>query len=303
MATIVRGIVGTPVTPFTSDNRLDEATAERLTDFLIRNGAHGIAVPMHIGESLNMSSEERKRLAEITVKVAAGRVPVFINVSLSGTDEVIALARHAQSVGAAGVVVLTPYHWQPTQDALFEHYVAIGSAIEIGIIAYNFPLRLGVTITPGLVRRLIARLENFVGLKDASVDMEYFTEICHAAADAGRPFSVFTGVEYTLPSLVLGGAGSFSACGGVAPHLARDLYAATARGDYDEARRLQYTMSGLWTLIKADYPATIKAAMEIMGRPVGVTRRPIPQLSADAKKKLEERLGALGILESQPHGW
>jgi 4-hydroxy-tetrahydrodipicolinate synthase len=303
MTTFIRGIVGTPVTPFTTDGRVDDATLQRLVDFLIRHGVDALALPMHIGESLNMSSDERRQVARLAVEAAGNRVPVFVNASLAGTDEVVTLARHAESVGARGVVAITPYHWRPPAPALVDHFVTIAGAVDLSLIAYNYPARLGVTVTPEIVEQVIARCPNFVGLKDASLDMEYFTEVCRVAGAARPGFAVFSGVEYVLPAMAIGGAGTFSACGAVAPRLVRAVYDACAAGDYARARPLQHRLSHLYTIISVGYPATIKAALTILGRPCGHTRKPIQPLDADALKRLERELEALGMLRDEPHGW
>ncbi|MGH9087175.1 MAG: dihydrodipicolinate synthase family protein, partial [Acidimicrobiales bacterium] len=125
------GVVGTPVTPFTPALELDTGALERLVDFHVTHGADVLALPMHIGESLNLSSEERRTVAEVAVKTVGRRVPVFVHVSLPGTAQVIDLARHAESVGADGVVVVTPYHWRPGPEALLEHFTAVAGALGI----------------------------------------------------------------------------------------------------------------------------------------------------------------------------
>ena len=258
---------------------------------------------MHIGESINMSAEERQLVARIAVEAAAGRVPVFVNVSLSGTDQVVALARHAESVGARGLVVISPYHWQPARAALVDHFTTVAASVGISLIAYNYPERIGVTLTPDLVIELIGRCPNLVGLKDAGINMEYFTEMCRVTTAARSDFSVFTGVEYFLPGMVVGGAGAFSACGAVAPRLVKAVYDACAAGDYVRARPLQYKLSHLFNAIKIDYPSGIKAAMAFMGRAAGPTRKPIPSLDSIGLRRIQSELEKLGILAEEPHGW
>jgi dihydrodipicolinate synthase/N-acetylneuraminate lyase len=228
MLTKIRGIVGTPVTPFTPDNRVDGPTLQRIVDFVIRNGAEAIGLPMHIGESVNMSVEERQLVARLAVEAAAGRVPVFVNPSLSGTDEVVALSRHAESVGAQGLVVISPYHWQPARPALLDHFTAVAGAVGISLIAYNYPERIGVTLTPDLVLELIDRCPNFVGLKDAGINMEYFTEVCRVTSAARPGFSVFTGVEYFLPGMAVGGGGAATGQGRLRRLRGRGLCACAA---------------------------------------------------------------------------
>ncbi len=298
----LKGLVGAPVTPFTADNRLDGATVQKLVDFSIRHGSHLIGLPMHAGESLNLSVEERRELARLAVEAAAGRVPVFIHTSMPGTDETVALSRHAQSVGASGVIVITPYYWQPPRSALLDHFVTVASSLDISVIAYNSPQHLGVSITTDLLKELIERCPNFVGMKDASFDMQYFTEACRVAREARPGFAVFTGVEYLVTSMPIGGVGAFSG-GALTPRLARALYDACAAGDYERARPLQFKLSQLWNIFKVGYPAAMKAAMEIMGRPTGPTRKPIQPLDSAGYKRVQAELERLGILSEEPYGW
>lgn len=298
-----RGVVGTPVTPFSDTGEVDQATLEKLVAFLVDTKIDALGLPMHIGESLNLTTAERKQLTEIAVATVAGEIPVFINVSLAGTDEVIDLSRHAERAGASGVIVTAPYHWQPPKDALIDHFLAVGHSVDIGLIAYNYPARFGVEVSTEIVAELIGQLDNFIGLKDASFNMEYHTELCRVTRELRPSFSNFTGVEYVLPSTVVGGSGCFSALGGVAPVLVRRLYDACAAGAFDEALVLQHEFSHLYKFLQIGYPATIKAAMALMGRPVGGTRRPLKNLSAEAVETLAERLREFTILEQEPRGW
>lgn len=296
----IKGIVGTPLTPFTEDNRLDGPKLQKLVDFLIRNGVHAIGLPMHAAESLSLSIEERRELAKLAVEAAHGRVPVFVHTSLPGTDETLSLSRHAQSVGASGVIVITPYYWNPPPSALLDHFLTIASGLDISLIAYNSPKHLGVTITPDLLKELIERCPNFVGVKDASFDMLYFTEACRVTSEARPGFAMFTGIEYLLPSMPVGGVGAFSSF--VAPRLIKALYEACAAGQYERARSLQYKVSQLRSIVTAGAP-TVKAAMGIMGRPIGKPRKPLQPIDSAGLKRMEAELEKLGILSQEPHGW
>ena len=301
MSSNIKGIIGTPPTALTADNRLDGAIFQKLVDFLIRHGVNALALPMHVGESLNLAVDERRELARLAVEAAAGRVPVLIHTGLPGTDEVIALSRHAQSIGAWGVVVITPYYWQPPRAALVDHFAAVASALDIRMLAYNSP-QLGVSITPDILKELIERCPNFVGLKDASFDMEYFIEACRVTSEARPGFAVFSGMEYLLSSMPVGGAGTFSFFG-LAPRLVKSLYDACAARDYEQALPLQYKMSHLRSILKAGSPGTVKAAMEIMGRPLGPIRRPLQAVSVERRAQIHAQLEKLGILQTEPHGW
>ena len=296
----IKGLIGTPTTPFTADNRFDGPTFQKAVDFLIRNGAHAIGWPMHVAESLNLSVEERRELARLAVEAANGRVPVFIHTSFPGTDEVVALSRHAQSVGAQGVIVITPYYWKPSQEALLDHYVTVASALDISVIAYNSPHQLGVSLSPELLKTLIERCPNFIGVKDASFDMQYFTEACMVTGEARPGFAMFTGIEYLLTSMPVGGAGAFSSL--LAPRLIKALYDACAAGDYERARPLQYKLCRLRKIAKPG-PATVKAAMGIMGRPMGSPRKPLQPIDPAGVKLMQAGLEKLGIMSEEPRGW
>ncbi len=300
----IGGVIGAPVTPFTQAGDLDLDTLELICDFLIARGVHGLALPMHTGESLNLGMAERMRLVETAVGAAGGRVPVVAHVSLPGTDQVIELAQHAEKAGAAAVVVVTPYHWRPPRKALLAHFTAVARAVSVDVLAYNFPSRLGVGLDADLLAELIGRCDNFAGVKDASYDMQSFTEAC-ARTSALRPgFAMLTGIEYLLTSMPVGGAGCFSPSAVLAPGLVTSLYEACRDGATDRARPLQYRASALWHLLReTGYPASVKAAMAIFGRPAGGVRLPLLDLDEEATGRLRRGLADLGLLDSEPHGW
>jgi 4-hydroxy-tetrahydrodipicolinate synthase len=300
----ISGVIGAPVTPLAEDGAVDLDTLERVCDFLIARGVDGLALPMHTGESLNLSMAERNRLVETAVRAADGRVPVLAHVSLPGTGQVIELAQHAEKAGASGVIVVTPYHWLPPRAALVAHFTAVAKAVSVDVLAYNFPSRLGVGLDADLLAELIERCSNFAGVKDASYDMQSFTEAC-ARTSALRPgFAMLTGIEYLLTSMPVGGAGCFSPSAAIAPGLVTSLYEACSSGASDRARPLQYQASALWHLLRdTGYPASVKAAMAIFGRPAGGVRLPLLDLDDEATERLRRGLAGLGLLDSEPHGW
>jgi len=304
MASGIGGVIAAPVTPFTGANSVDLDVTERLCDFLIAHGVHGLALPLHTGESLNLSLAERKSLVERAVSAAGGRVPVLAHISLPGTDQVIELAQHAERAGAAAVIVVTPYHWRPPRAALLAHFTAVAKAVSVGVLAYNFPSRLGVGVDADLLAELISRSGNFAGVKDASYDMQSFTEACARTSKLRPGFAMLTGVEYLLTSMPVGGTGCFSPAAAIAPRLVTSLYEACRDGDISRARPLQYRASALWHLLReTGYPASVKAAMAMFGRPAGSVRLPLLDLDPAAASRLSEGLTGLGLLDSEPHGW
>ncbi len=297
------GIVGAPITPFDKNNKVDYGTFAKQVNFLIKNGVSLIAHPMHIGESVSLTIEERKDLARCLAETAGGRVPTFVHVSFAGTDQSAALASHSVKVGATGIVLLAPYYWRSNREAMMDHFMTVAGNLDGKLIIYNNPKATNVEISPDILMELFDRLPNFVGLKDASFHMEYFTEICRLNAETGKNIAIYTGVEYLLTSVPVGGRGCFSACSEVAPRLVLSLYKACAAMDIRGALPLQYKVRQLLALLMQNYPATIKYAMELMGRPVGQTRKPIQPPNAGTKAHVQEVLKSLGVLEAEPRGW
>ena len=300
----LRGVMQSPVTPLKADFSPDLPTFERLLDFHVRSGSPAVSWPHHKGESLNLTIPERKRFAEAAVKVVARRVPVTIHVSALAVEDTMELARHAQEIGADGILAITPYFWNPSLEAIHDYFVRLCTSIDLPVISYNSPSYLaGVEITGDLMSRLIERLPNFVGVKEASFNSEKFIELSRVALALRPTFAMLTGVEYLLPSVPLGGVGSYSAAGSICPNLCNRLFDACVAGDWPRARELQYTLSRLWLLFRDQYPSSLKGGMVIMGRPVGPTRAPLPTATRERQDHIRAQLEELGILESEPHGW
>jgi 4-hydroxy-tetrahydrodipicolinate synthase len=304
MAGKFRGVMQSPVTPLKDDFSLDLATFERLLDFHVRTGAPAISWPHHKGESLNLSIAERKLFAEAAVRVVDGRVPVTIHVSALAVEDTMELARHAQAIGADGILAITPYFWNPSLEAIEAYFLELCRSIELPVLSYNSPSYLaGVEITGELMSHLIEQLPNFVGVKEASFNSEKFLEISRAALALRSDFAMLTGVEYLLPSIPLGGVGSYSAAGSICPNLCTQLFDACMKGDWPRARELQSKISWLWLLFRDQYPSSLKGGMVMMGRPVGPTRAPLPTATKERQSHIESELARLGILDSEPHGW
>ncbi len=257
-----RGVMQSPVTPLKDDFSLDLATFEKVLDFHVRTGATAISWPHHKGESLNLTIAERKLFAEAAVKTVAGRIPVTIHVSALAVEDTFALARHAQEIGADGILAITPYFWTPTREAIYDYFVRLCGAVEL-----------------------------------------QFLEISRAALRLRPDFALVTGVEFLLPSVPLGGVGSYSAAGSICPNLCRDLFDACVAGDWVRARELQYRVSRLWALFRDQYPSSLKGGMVVMGRPVGPTRLPLPTAGVERQATIRTELERLGILDTEPHGW
>ena len=143
MAKEIRGIIPALITPFTADERVDEAAFRKVVNAMIDHGVHGLFPVGTGGEFSTLTSEEKKRLMEVTVEETAGRVFVMPNVGAITTAESVALARHAEAVGCDAISAVTPFFLRPSQEELFEHYRAICAATTLPVLAYNIPERTG----------------------------------------------------------------------------------------------------------------------------------------------------------------
>jgi dihydrodipicolinate synthase/N-acetylneuraminate lyase len=304
MKRMFEGVMQSTVTPLKDDFTPDVATFEKLLDFHVRTGATAISWPHHKGESLNLTMKQRKELAEVAVKALGRRIPISIHVSALSVEDSLELAHHAQEIGADAIIAITPYFWNPSPEALYDHYVRLGTAVDLPMIAYNSPRMLsGAEITGELLGRLLERLPNLIALKDASFHSEKFLELSRTALAIRPDFSLVTGVEFLSPSVPLGGVGCYSSAGAICPNLCTELYAACTSGDAARARELQFRMLRLWDLLKEHYPSSLKGGMVIMGRPVGPTSPPLPTASKERIAFIASRLEELGIIASEPHGW
>jgi 4-hydroxy-tetrahydrodipicolinate synthase len=304
MATKFRGVMQSPVTPLKDDFSVDLATFERVLDFHVRTGATAISWPHHKGESLNLTIAERKLFAEAAVKVVAGRIPVTIHVSALAVEDTFALARHAQEIGADGILAITPYVWTPSLEAIHAYFVKLCTSIDLPVLSYNSPSYLaGVEITGELMARLIQRLPNFVGVKEASFNSEKFLEISRAALVLRADFAMLTGVEFLLPSIPVGGVGSSSSAGAICPNLVYELYRSCVAGEWTKARECQFKIDRLWSIFRDQYPSSLKGGMALVGRPVGPTRRPLPTASKERIDYIATQLETLGVFATEPYGW
>ena len=299
------GVMQAPVTPLNDDFSVDYDRLAKMVDFHVRNGAPAIAWPHHKAESPNLTIEERKRGAEVLVKTVAGRVPVSIFAAALSEEDALDIARHAQKIGADMLLTISPYCRRPSQNEIFKSIVRIGTHTDLPVLTYNSPWRNGegVEFTSELVERLIDRLPNYVGMKDAGFHSEKFLDISRIALTMRPEFVIIMGLEHLLGSFPLGAKGSFSSCGAIAPNLCNRFYASLVANDWETARQCQYKITRLYKLFKDQYPSSLKGAMISMGRDSGPTRSPLPTATPERVAFLCKQLEELGVMDTEPHGW
>lgn len=298
------GLVHTPLTPFTSDRRIDFDLYARSIEFHLRHGAQALAVPMHAGESVSLTDAERRELIGFAVKQANKRAPVIAHVSDAGTGIAASLARHAQAAGAAAIVATTPYYWTPPPAMLIEHLFRIGAAVDVPFFALNAPEDMaGVKIDADLAMKLIDRLPNFCGVVDAGLDWQFMIALLTDAARVRPGFRLLSGTELMVSAGAIGATGTFSALSVIAPKLVRELFDLCRQQKLFEARALQEQVAALRQTVKPGGVAALKAAARVMGRDCGNPRPPLLPLDAADEKKLAAAIEALPGLAAEPRGW
>ncbi|MGH6673193.1 MAG: dihydrodipicolinate synthase family protein [Xanthobacteraceae bacterium] len=296
-------LVHTPLTPFAGDRRIDFDLYGRMIDFHVRHGAHSLAVPMHVGESVSLTDGERRALLKFAVE-RAGNVPVIAHVSDAGTGIAAVLARHAQDVGAAAVIATTPYYWAPPPAMILEHFFQIGSAVEIPFLVFNAPEDMaGSKINAALALKLIDKLPNFAGVVDSSLDWQFMIELMTDTARVRPDFALLAGTELLVSASAIGARGMFSALGIIAPVLMHRLFDLCRTQKLFEARAPQEEAAALRQIVKSGGVATLKAAARALGRDCGDPRPPILPLDAAAEKQLEIAFNSMPVLSREPHGW
>ncbi|MDP3046052.1 MAG: 4-hydroxy-tetrahydrodipicolinate synthase [Chloroflexota bacterium] len=286
-----RGIIPAMVTPFNHDESLNEQALRDLTRHLLAGCVHGLFVVGSQGEFWALEYEEKKRIIEIVVAEAGGKVPVYAGTGATSTREAVRTTRMAAAAGADAVSVITPYFISPSADELYEYYVAVAKASSAPVLLYNNPARTGVNMSPDLVARL-SRVDNIVGIKDSSGDM---TQTGEYIRRCDSQFAVLAGRDtMILSTLVYGGKGAIAATANVAPRLIVEIYDAFLAGDMQRALDAQYRLAPLRIAFEmGSFPVVIKDALELMGIAAGPARGPVAGISAEKKARLAEIVKAV----------
>jgi len=293
----ISGIIPAMVTPLDADQELDEGGLRRLTNYLITGGVHGLFAVGSQGEFYAFTPEEKRRVWEVIVEEADGRVPVYAGTGAITTREVIALNREAERAGVDAVSVLTPLFIRPTQEELYHHYMAIADATALPMILYNNPGRTGVNLSADLVARL-AEHPNIRGIKDSSGDLSLIAEYIHCTDE---DFSVLMGRDTLIYAGLLHGArGAIAATANVVPRLVVEIYEAFVGGDLERALQAQRRLAPLrLTFGLGTFPMVVKEAMDLIGISAGPARSPVGPMTEANRERLKEVLRELGVLREE----
>jgi 4-hydroxy-tetrahydrodipicolinate synthase len=294
----IEGIIPAVVTPFDESENVDEAGFRKIVNYLIDSGVHGIFPVGSQGEFFTLTNEEKRRLIDIAVEEARGRVFVMPNTGAITTRESIELSRYAEKAGADCVSVITPFFISPSQEELYGHFKDICQSVKIPVLCYNNPGRTGgVALSPVTLARLAEELPNFAGIKDSSGDLTQVAEMIRLCPPR---FKVIMGRDTLIyGALLYGAAGAIAATANVAPKLIVGIYEAFKEGDLEKAKGYQRDLAPLRIAFGlGTFPVVVKEALNIMGLPGGRCRKPIEPLSDDKRAQLRDILGKMGLIRA-----
>ena len=290
---LFHGVITAMVTPF-SNGRVDFKAFERLVDFQVAAGVHGLVPVGTTGETSTLSMDEHRDLVQLCVEKAAGRVKVIAGAGSNNTHEALELAHHAKTVGADAVLVVAPYYNKPSQEGLYQHFKALNDNVEIPVMLYNVPGRTVVDLANETIVRL-AKLPNIVGIKDATGAMDRMSQL---RVEIAPGFSFISGDDPTLLGYIAhGGHGVISVTSNVAPAEMVALYAAAAQGAFDTARLHQDKLIRLHKALFADAsPSPTKYAMSRLGLCSDEVRLPITSCAASVRPIVDAAMDAAGLV-------
>lgn len=288
-----KGVFPALVTPF-RDGAVDEAAFVALVERQIAGGVHGLVPVGTTGETATLSHDEHRRVVELCVRTARGRVPVIAGAGSNATAEAIELVRHAKTVGADAALCVSPYYNRPSQEGIYQHYRAINDAVQLPVLVYNVPGRTASDVSNETLARLSA-LPNIIGVKDATGDM---TRVSFQRLMCGEDWVMLSGDDPTaLGYMAHGGHGCISVTGNVAPDGCASFYNAALAGDWETARYWQDRLVKLHRALFLDAsPAPTKFALAHLGLCAEDCRLPITPCADAVKPAILEAMHEAGLV-------
>ena len=280
-------------TPFTEDG-INFTEFSKLVEYQINEGIDAIIVCGTTGESSTMTLEEKKALVKFSVELIDKRVPLIVGAGSNNTATSIEMSQYAESVGADGLLLVTPYYNKTTQEGLIHHYNSIASKTTLPIILYNVPSRTGLNILPETCLEL-SKTENIVAIKEASGNI---SQIAKIAALCGNNLSIYSGNDdQNIPILSLGGIGAISVLSNVAPRFTHNMIYDFLNGNIEKARFAQLqSLELIESLFCEVNPIPVKTALNMMGYNFGKSRLPLIDMSKSGKQRLKKSLENFNLL-------
>ena len=292
MTAPLHGVLSALLTPFDSDQRVDEATLRRVVDRNIDGGVHGVVACGSTGEFTALSGTERKLVVETVIDQAAGRVPVVAQTGAQTTAEAIELSRHAEQAGASVVMVVAPYYEPLTIEETKRYLRTVAGSVSIPVMLYNLPVATGVNMTPELVGELAREVENIRYVKDTTADIAQAGQLIHNHADV---VSTFVGWDsLLLAALAEGAAGVMAGTANVVAAQLVSIHAAMTQGDLHRARgEWEQLYPLIDAIMAAPFSAAVKTALGATGFGIGNPRLPVLPLDGEVAATISRLASAL----------
>jgi 4-hydroxy-tetrahydrodipicolinate synthase len=291
----LRGCGTALVTPFLSDGALDEKSLRSLVEWQIESGIDFLVPCGTTGETPTLSHDEWRKVIEVTIEVAAGRVPIVAGATSNCTADAVQKASEVCRIkGVDAILSASPYYNKPTQEGQYQHFKAIAEAVTLPIVVYNVPGRTGVNLLPETLLRL-SKLPNIAAVKEASGLVTQIAEICATISN----FTVLSGDDaMTLPAISVGAVGVISVASNAFPKEMAEMTRAALNDDWKHSRALyQKYLALMQAHFIESNPMPVKAVMAMMGRIQENYRLPMCQMQPNLRAKLETIARAAGVVK------
>ena len=292
----LRGVLAAIPTPFTPDGTAVDAEGIRAqVDRMVAGGVAGVVPTGTSGEFTSLTPEEYREVIRLNVEAAAGRVKVIAGIGHTSTAGAVELARYAEEVGADAVMVVPPFYDPLSFDALKAFLRTVAESIGLQIMYYNVPAATGIALDADQLAEL-GDIDGVDYFKDTSGDAVALTDVLTSRTDR---ITAFNGWDtLTFLGITLGAKGSVWGVASVAPAQAAELFRVLAEEkDLDRGRELWAPLWKLSSVLESvNYPAGLKAALELLGTPVGPVRDPILPLAEEEREQIADALRCLGVL-------
>jgi len=291
----IEGIFTPNMVPLDERGAINERELRRYIDWLIDRGVHGLYPNGSTSEFTRFTPEERRRIVEITVDQAAGRVPVLAGAAEANVGETIRACEYYHHLGVRAVAIVSPYYYRLSPDNVYAYFKEIADNTPVDVTLYNIPM-FASPIDVSTICRLAEECPRIVAIKDSSGDLPQMMRMIEAVRPKRPDFSFLTGWDSVLlPMLMIGCDGGTNASSGVVPELTRQLYDAAKAGQIDAACKLQYKLRRLFDAVvyAADFPEGFRVAVRMRGFQMGTGRQPLSERHQQALQGLEETLRTL----------
>lgn len=274
-------------TPF-NEQGVNLLEFQKLVKFQIEKKVDALIVCGTTGEASTMSKKEKISVIKCAVQTSNGKIPIIVGTGSNNTKQAIENSKLAESLGADGLLIVTPYYNKCTQAGLIEHYKAIASSVNLPIILYSVPSRTGVNIEPKTCLEL-SKIENIVAIKEASGNISQIAEIAHLCGDN---FHIYSGNDdQVVPILSLGGIGVISVLSNIKPEYTHNMVQSFFDGDISTSTKMQLDALPLINALFCETnPIPVKAALNLSGFSFGTPRLPLTEITDTNKKLLKSLL-------------